>query len=150
MSERTATGRFINGYAIDILLRGIDLWMIVKCGNPDCREEFKVSSKDPEWECPACSRAIVNRNYPFLTAKLMQAKIDGDLADWKGLFADLIDSARSEIEARPAGEGDGPDLSFLEEARSLLESDMPASEWRRHYEQLMEKARDTVLSLEIP
>ena len=124
------------------------MWMIVKCGDPDCRKEFKVSSKDPEWECPSCSRVIVNRHYPFLTARFMQARIDGDDADWKGLLSDLIESARKEIGLRAEGVDPPPDTAFLDKIESLLSEKSGESNWRQIYDKLLQQARETVLLLE--
>lgn len=122
----------------------------VVCGDPDCREEFPVSTEDPKWECPNCGRIIVNRKYPFLTAKLMQANIDKDTTEWKEMVADLLDQAREQVEKRVSGDEGVPDLSFLENAERKLgsEEDLSNSEWKDYYEDLFRRARDTVLELD--
>ena len=67
--------------------------MIVICGNEDCNQEFDADTKDREWKCPHCDRVIVNKNYPFLTAKFMDAKINPDLANWQDLYEELLEEA---------------------------------------------------------
>lgn len=120
--------------------------MKVICGDTDCREEFYVDSKDGVWECPNCSREIINRNYPFLTAKLMQAKIDGDEADWKNRFGEIIEEARIAIEERK-GERD-VDLSFIDDAEKSLSMELSMNEWKEKHDDLLIKAREIVLELE--
>jgi len=124
--------------------------MKVVCGDPDCREEFFVESKDPVWICTSCEREIVNRNYPFLTAKLMQAKIDGDNADWKKQLSELLSSAKEEIGARMAGKKERPDLAFMMETEAALCSgaERTNGEWRKMHDDLLSRAREVVLSLE--
>ena len=121
--------------------------MMVRCGDQECKEEFYVESKDPVWECPNCSREIINRNYPFLTAKLMQAKIDGDAADWKGIFIELIKTARIEINAR-GGDREHSDLieKAEEDAKKL---ELSNTQWKEKHDKLIEDAREIILSLEI-
>ena len=122
----------------------------VVCGDPDCREEFPVSTEDPKWECPNCGRIIVNRKYPFLTAKLMQASIDRDRTDWREMLADLTEQIRSEVGKRIEGTEAFPDLSFLDEAEEKLKenSDGSNSTWREAYENLFNKARALILELD--
>ena len=120
--------------------------MKVKCGDLDCREEFFVDSKDPVWECPSCSREIINKNYPFLTAKLMQAKIEGDMADWKNRFTELLEEATINIAER---KGDKEiDINFLDEANANLSKDMPDNKWRELHDELLNRARILVLELD--
>lgn len=123
--------------------------MKVKCGNEDCRTEFFVESSEPLWTCTECGREITNRNYPFLTARLMQARIDGPRADWKGAFQYLIGLARKEIGARTVGGDKGVDLSFLDLAEKELRSKKRSNdEWRRLHDELLERSRSVVLMLE--
>lgn len=124
--------------------------MRVVCGDPDCREEFPVSSKDPVWECTACGRQIVNHKYPFLTAKLMQANIGGESADWRNMYAELLEQARMEIIERIEGKEAVIDLSFLEDGDALLESGVEKDngEWRSLHDELLMKAREVVLQLD--
>ena len=120
--------------------------MMVRCGDQDCKMEFYVDSKDPVWECPNCERVITNRNYPFLTAKLMQAKIDGDATDWKGMFLDLIKTARIEINARGGGEEHTEKMDRME--KEATKKDLTNSQWKEEHDKLLEEARNIILSLE--
>jgi hypothetical protein len=70
---------------------------IVICGNPDCREEHFAQTEDKEWVCPKCGRVKANDYWPFLDAKLMQAKIDTD-TDWKKMHDELLAKARTMME----------------------------------------------------
>ncbi|MGA1820580.1 MAG: hypothetical protein ACMUHU_06190 [Thermoplasmatota archaeon] len=120
--------------------------MMVRCGDEECKTEFYVDSMDAVWECTNCGRQITNRNYPFLTARLMQAKIDGSSADWKLMFAELVKAARIEVGARG---GRSEDFPFLEEAEAeLSENSLTNSQWREKHDRLLERARDTILALE--
>ncbi len=123
--------------------------IIIKCGDPECREEFKKGSEEPAWECPACGRTILNRNYPFLTAKLMQAGIDGDENDWKVTFQDLLEKARMEVVKRTEGREVVVDLSFLEEAEEELAKDHTNAEWRGKHDELLKRGRKVVLDLDL-
>ena len=67
--------------------------IIVKCGSETCREEFKARTGEPQWVCPKCDRVIENRNYPFLTARLMEAKANPGTANWKLLHDELLEKA---------------------------------------------------------
>ena len=120
--------------------------MKVVCGDLECREEFFVESKETVWECPSCSREIVNKNYPFLTAKLMQAKIEGDSADWKIRFTELIEEAKKEISERSNGKT--VDTEFLVDAVSNLEKELQNDEWKRLHDELLERAKCLVHELE--
>ena len=126
----------------------LTMLMIIKCGDSECREEFKMGSEEPAWECPACGRTILNRNYPFLTAKLMQARIDGDENDWKATFQDLLEKARMEVVKRTEGGDMVVDLSFLEEADDELSKDHTNEEWRGKHDELMKRGREVVLDLD--
>lgn len=120
--------------------------MLVRCGDQDCNNEFYADSKDPVWECTNCGREIVNQNYPFLTAKLMQAKIDGDRADWREMFIELVKTARIEINARG---GNGDDLGFLATAeKDAAKLDLTNQKWREKYDILLGQAREVILTLE--
>lgn len=120
--------------------------MKVICGDPECREEFFVDSSEPIWKCPRCERTIINRNYPFLSAKLMQARIDGDEADWKVRLSEIAVEARTEISKRKGG--GSVDLSFIDEALEELEKDLPNEEYRKLHDRILQKARELVLELE--
>lgn len=122
--------------------------MMVKCGDENCATEFYVDSKEPVWVCTKCGREIANRNYPFLTAKLMQAKIDGDHANWKEMYSELLRSARIEISSRGVRT---EEVVFLEEAASELEGQQSLSnkEWREKHDMLLQRARAFILSIEV-
>lgn len=123
--------------------------MKVKCGNEDCRTEFFVDSAEPVWTCTECGREITNRNYPFLTAKLMQARIDGPRADWNKAFSDLIELSKKEIAARTEGGKKVADLSFLDEAvKNLKGKKRTNDEWKKLHDALLERSRQAVLALE--
>ena len=70
---------------------------IVVCGNPECREEYYAQTEDKEWTCTKCGRVKSNEFWPFLDAKLMQAKIDKD-TDWKKMHDELLIKARMMVE----------------------------------------------------
>jgi len=71
--------------------------IIIKCGSDECRKEFRADIKVPEWICPHCERVIPNKNYPFLTAKLMEARSNPDNVDWKKMHEDLLADAIEKI-----------------------------------------------------
>jgi DNA-directed RNA polymerase subunit RPC12/RpoP len=122
----------------------------VICGNEDCREEFPVPSEDPEWECPSCGRKIINKRYPFLTARLMQGTIDKEATDWKALFSFLLEQTHIEIDKRKDAGSECPDLSFVDEADRLMRSDpdIDNARWKELHDGLLERARDAVLKMD--
>ena len=122
----------------------------VICGDEECRREFPVSTSDAQWECPACGRTIVNRRYPFLTARLMQGTIDKENADWKALFEFLLERAELEISDRSIGIDHDLDLDFLDEARRSLEREgqNDNSYWKELHDRLLERGREAVLRLD--
>lgn len=122
----------------------------VVCGNEDCRVEFPVSSEDPEWECPSCGRKILNRRYPFLTARLMQGTIDKEAGDWKALYSFLLERARSEIVKRDQWMGPDDDLAFLDEAQRVLDSEeeLSVGKWKDLHDELLSRSREAVLKLD--
>ena len=124
--------------------------MMVRCGNEECENVFYVDSKDPLWECPECGREIVNSNYPFLTAKLMQAKIDGDSADWKTMFVELVEQAETEISSREGRgrEGIGKDLFSTADDLISSSSEIANADWKKEYDRFLVKTRELILSLE--
>ncbi|MDG6225461.1 MAG: hypothetical protein QCI82_08105 [Candidatus Thermoplasmatota archaeon] len=117
----------------------------VVCGDEECRREFPVSTEDPSWECPGCGRTIVNKRYPFLSARLMQGTIEGDEAEWKELYTFLLERARAEFEKRSTYIP-----SFIEEAELELSKNetVPNVRWREMHDLLLEKAREAILALE--
>ncbi|UCH90098.1 MAG: hypothetical protein JSV49_05505 [Thermoplasmata archaeon] len=74
--------------------------IIVKCGSDECRSEFRADIKERDWICPNCDRVIPNKNYPFLTAQLMEAKTKPDEANWKALHEDLLQRATELVKER--------------------------------------------------
>lgn len=138
-------------YDADLSPGGCHLVQIkVICGDEECRTEFPVSTDDPEWECPSCGRVITNRRYPFLTARLMQGTIDRESANWKELFRFLLERAETEIAKRSDDLEEAPEADFLDKARSLIGSDpdIPNEDWRTLHDDLLLKARETVLILD--
>jgi hypothetical protein len=71
--------------------------MFIKCGSPECGEEYPSETTDRLWECPHCGRELENRFYPFLTAQLMNARIYADEADWKEHHDSLLERAQSKV-----------------------------------------------------
>ena len=64
--------------------------MLIVCGNEECRKEFVGNTVDPYWKCPACDREIENKHFPFLTAKLMEAKASPGKAAWESLYVEHL------------------------------------------------------------
>ena len=71
--------------------------IIIICGNPECGEEYPTDTKDRMWECPHCGRQRENQFYPFLNAKLMNARIHSDEADWKEHHDELLVTAQGKV-----------------------------------------------------
>jgi len=122
--------------------------IIVKCGEDECRTEFNVETTDPEWECPSCGHVIINRQYPFLTAKVMQARVEGDSSDWKRNFKDLLDTIGAEMEKRTSGELEGPPKELLIKGHNELKREHSNGEWRVLFEDLLSEGRKMVLRME--
>jgi hypothetical protein len=118
--------------------------MKVICGDEDCREEFYVESKEHIWICPNCSREIENRNYPFLTARLMQAKIEKDEADWKKRLEELIEEVVVEV----TGRSPETEIPFLNEYRNKLHIEMSNQNFKELHDELLKRARNLVLEIE--
>src|SRR5512137_1787412 len=72
--------------------------IIIICGNEDCRQEYKVETTDRFWECPHCGRKRESDHYPFLTAKFMQARIDGDNGDWETILNEAVQKADTKVQ----------------------------------------------------
>ena len=68
------------------------------CGNPQCGEEYPTDTKDRLWKCPHCDRELPNPFYPFLTARLMNARIHPDDTDWKEMHDELLSTANRKHE----------------------------------------------------
>ncbi len=67
------------------------------CGNLECREEYYAQTEDRQWTCTKCGRVKNNEYWPFLDARLMQARIDKD-TDWRKMHDDLLARARLMME----------------------------------------------------
>jgi len=147
--------------------------IIIVCGNPECDEEYNADSNDSLFKCPHCGREKENPYYPFLTARLMQAKSMPADADWKALHDELLGKARrmafdlreraSFLEADikklrrrlPEGTVIKPaDLSETAVGGGFIDGWSPADPkdgldgWRHLHDQLLSGARAEVLSLE--
>jgi hypothetical protein len=139
--------------------------MIIICGDPDCGEEDPADTGDRTWECPHCGRVRDNQYYPFLTAKLMNARIHSDEADWKGHHDELLVTARgkaadlrdlAKLRVRLPEEDRerlGEPVS-LDDIEPFLDGWDPRSdgdddpEWRDLHDRLLEGARKEILALE--
>ena len=145
----------------------------VICGDPECGEEYPTDTRDRFWECPHCGRAIENKYYPFLTAKLMNARIHADETDWKEQHDELLVQARGKaadlqehlnvlrkdlrkLRVRlPEEEREAlPDLEDIGSTDGFLDGwspDAPGDDmdaWRRLYDKLLEGAREEIITLE--
>ena len=101
--------------------------IIIKCGGEDCRREFNGETEERSWLCPYCDHEVMNKDYPFLCARLMEAKRVPDETDWRDLFDYMLDKARTKmIENNFALAGEGIEktsLSKLIEFENILEGD---------------------------
>ena len=147
--------------------------IIIVCGNPECEEEYNADSNDSLFKCPHCGREKENPYYPFLTARLMQAKSMPAEADWKALHDELLERARrmaSDLRERatlleedvrklrrrlPEGTEVKPaDLAGTPVAGGFIDGWSPADPkegsggWRPLHDELLSGARAEVLSLE--
>jgi hypothetical protein len=135
--------------------------IVIVCGGEGCGKEFRSDTKDRKWVCPHCGRAIENKYYPFLNARLMQARIDKDAADWKAMWEGLLEEAnnlfkdRTERIARLKRDLEGDPWAPIDtsDVRSPFAVDVPAKggedvggkEWRKLYEDLFKNARAIIL-----
>jgi hypothetical protein len=149
------------------------LRIFIVCGDPECGEEYPADTGDKRWLCPHCGRERPNKYYPFLTARLMNAKIHADETDWKEHHDDLLSTARRKIEdLRDHIELLRRDLKRLrirlpEEKRGQFDPLMDGVEvasfldgwsteapekdreaWRDLHDRLLEGVREEVLALE--
>jgi hypothetical protein len=135
--------------------------IIIICGNDDCRQEYKVDTNDRVWECPHCGRKRESDHYPFLTAKLMQARIDGDMADWETIHNEAVEKAdvkvqendlridRLEYDAGVAIPGEVLASEYKADLKNLREEDEASEEkWRSKAENFMKKARAIIITQE--
>jgi hypothetical protein len=144
--------------------------IIIICGNPDCGEEYPANTEDRLWMCPHCERERPNIYYPFLTAKLMNARIHSDEADWKEHHDDLLMRAQRKVEdlrdhidllrkdiqklrVRLPEEEQAKveDLSSVVDGDGFIAEwgpDEGIEEWRDLHDKLLEGAREEILALE--
>lgn len=147
--------------------------IIIICGNPDCQEEYPADTEDRAWQCPHCDRERPNIYYPFLTARLMNARIHTEEADWKEHHDELLAKAQRKVaDLQDHMEVLFKDLAKLrvrlpEEEQAKLEplermaaedgflegwtpraeeGDMTA--WRELHDRLLEGAREQILAME--
>lgn len=87
--------------------------IFIKCGGDECGREFKGDTGQPDWTCPYCGREVRNAQYPFLCARLMEAKSHPpEETNWKELLDHLLRKAR---------------LKYLENNMRLRENGLEAS-----------------------
>ena len=147
--------------------------IIIICGDPACGEEYPAETEDRLWSCPHCGRERKNMYYPFLTARLMDARIHSDEADWKEHHDQLLAKARGRVaELRDHIGWLRKDLSKMrvrlpeedrakfqgghdeEEVDAFLDSWVPEAEdddrgtWKDLHDRLLEGARSEILGLE--
>jgi DNA-directed RNA polymerase subunit RPC12/RpoP len=98
----------------------------IKCGGNECHREFKGNTDERSWLCPYCDHEIVNKLYPFLCARLMEAKSSPDDTDWKDLFDFLLEKAR---------------LAMIENNMKRVENGLAKTKLTKliEYEELLEK-----------
>ncbi len=147
--------------------------IIIICGDPDCGDEYPAETEDRLWSCPHCGRERENMYYPFLTARLMDARIHSDEADWKehhdqllekaqGMVAELRDHIgwlskdlaklrvrlSEEDRAKFQGEHDKEDVDALLNSWVPEADDDDRGSWKDLHDQLLEGARGEILALE--
>lgn len=147
--------------------------IIIICGDPDCGEEYPTDTKDRTWECPHCGRIRDNQYYPFLTAKLMNARIHSDEADWKAHHDEMLAKARAKVfdlrdrigflrkdlgklrvQLPEEEQAKLPALvspDDIEDFLGIWDPEAPADDpkaWQDLHDQLLEGARGEILALE--
>jgi hypothetical protein len=136
--------------------------IIIVCGNDNCRQEYKVETTDRFWECPHCGRKRESDNYPFLTAKFMQARIDGDNGDWETILNEALQKAdtkvqendlriaRLEHDAGVALEGEALASEHKAALKALVKKDESSEEsMRKRAERFMKEARAIIVEQEL-
>jgi len=135
--------------------------IIIICGNDDCRQEYKVETTDRFWECSHCGRKRESDHYPFLTAKFMQARIDGDNGDWETILNEAVQRsdtkvqendlriARLESDAGIAIEGETLASEHKAALKALMKKDEASKEsMRKRAELFMKEARAIIVTQE--
>jgi hypothetical protein len=133
--------------------------LIIVCGNEDCRKEYNTDTNDRVRECPHCGRKTDNVYYPFLSAKLMQSRIDGDQGDWESVYDETFEKALVKVQERmlrvrrlesdvdvPEEERYGDPIKDIEALKN--EDPGEPAEWRSRLEAFIRDARDVILPLE--
>ncbi len=125
--------------------------LVIICAG--CANEYMVDTDSPQWECPSCERILENKNYPFLSARLMEAKrLDVKDSDWNALYHDIRNKALDklmelklqykveQIDLPPAEEldlGNVPEIDRLDEEA-----------WKEATLQFIDKAHAIIIKLE--
>jgi hypothetical protein len=147
--------------------------IIIICGDPECGEEYPAETDDRLWSCPHCGRERENLYYPFLTARLMDARIHTDEADWREHHDQLLSKAQGRVaELRDHIGYLRKDLAKLrvrlpeedrqrfqrgpgeDEVDSFLDNWSPEADdgdggaWKDLHDRLLEGARGEILALE--
>lgn len=134
--------------------------LIIVCGEPECRKEYKTDTEERVWECPHCGRVRENDFYPFLSAKMMQARIDGDHADWETIYGEACAKAEVRLQERnlrlrrlERDLGIADDDAYPDESRRLAslvneEGATDQREWRGRTEAFMREARAIIVGVE--
>ena len=124
--------------------------MLVICGNEDCRTEFATDTVDPFWKCPECDREIENKFFPFLSARIMEARIHPGKADWKKLYMEHL-AVIEDFVAQKTGRVREFDGNFkmdeehsIEEFRSLADD---AKYDREMFDRLLKRGHGTAVYL---
>jgi hypothetical protein len=130
------------------------------CGNDDCRQEYTTDTMDRTWECPHCGRVRENDFYPFLTARMMQARINGKDEDWEVVHDDMVEKADVRVQEknvrlrRLEGDLEVPDDKVhpdaIAEMNALIKEDEGRTDlkWRERSEWFMGRARKIILAIE--
>jgi len=94
---KNRTQNFIN-FVFFLAMGRCFMLLIIKCGADGCGKEYKAETNDRLWLCPYCDHEILNKDYPFLCAKLMEAKsAPPEETDWYDLFDVILRKARVKL-----------------------------------------------------
>ena len=124
--------------------------MFIVCGNEDCRKEFSGETVEPYWKCPHCEREIENRHFPFLNAKLMEAKVHPQNAEWDVLFLMHLHIITDFVEQKTAViKRSDPDFKIPEDydIDDLLKVDGKTSFDQERFDQLLTRGHATAIYL---
>jgi endogenous inhibitor of DNA gyrase (YacG/DUF329 family) len=130
------------------------------CGNDECRQEYSTDTMDRYWECPHCGRVRENDFYPFLSARMMQARINGKDEDWEAVHEDIVNKADLRVQEknvrlrRLEGDLDVPDdeahPDSIGEMANVIKDigSREGLDWRARSELLMKEARKIIVAQE--